>query len=204
MYVVKVVESDDERRDHARVRHEVYVREKGWIAAADAPDGVERDPLDDASTMIVAYDMCGAPVGAIRLIRRDEHAGVHLPVEAAPFHCGLQEGRSAVEGSRLAVVREHRRDGLVMLGLCRAAVQVMVDAGVDDCYAIVERPLLIRLRSIGWPFKALTEPIEHFGGLVSPTVAAVPDIVAGVANGPFRAFFGKPFDGVVAAEHLQA
>jgi N-acyl-L-homoserine lactone synthetase len=199
MYVVKVVEDEDERRDHERVRYEVYVREKRWVSESDAPGGRERDDLDAHSTLITAYDMSGEPAGAIRLIHRAKgSARPRLPVELNPFGCALRAARSAVEVSRLAVVHAHRGNSLVMLGLCRVAVGQMYDMRVDDCYAIVERPLLLSLQGIGFPFETLSEPVNYFGGLVAPVVAPVDQLVPGVvATGRFGAFFEQPFNGIV-------
>ena len=201
-YFIKLVEDENDRRDHERLRHDVYVREKGWISNAFAPGGRESDPFDSEATLITAYDLKGEPVGAIRLIHRPVGTtGQRLPVELDPFSRRLDGARSAVEVSRLAVAAAHRGNSLVMLGLCRMVLQEMEAARIDDCYAIVERPLLISLRAIGFPFRVLGEPIEHFGGLVSVVVAPVAELVPGaVKAGRFGDFFESPFNGILGED----
>lgn len=61
-----------------RLRFEIYCRRRGWVDAADHPDGIERDAYDERSTHVVAMQG-GVAVGTVRLV----HAPGGFPIEQA-------------------------------------------------------------------------------------------------------------------------
>ena len=207
MYSIQRVLSEADRAGHGEVRHAVYVEEKQWLPVEPASGGRESDEFDSQSRLLLArHYSTGEPVGSMRVILSGGSAApLPLPVQSPPFCIPIDEHRTAAEVSRLAVKRDFRGDHLVLLGLCRLALQELIEMGVDDCFVIVEKSLFRRLRWIGFPFRQLASPTHHLGGPVMPAVVPVDAVVPGVvAMGRFARLFEEQFDGVIGAELLTA
>jgi N-acyl-L-homoserine lactone synthetase len=141
--------SQSERVACGRLRADIYVWERGWIAPATLVDGLEVDG-DDARSIHFLASRGREPVGTIRLIL--PHDGQRLPAESLLSE-PIPSGRLGAEVSRLAVVPDARGDSAVLMalvgGLCDAAGR----CGIDDFYAIVEEPLYRHLVRCGFPFR---------------------------------------------------
>jgi N-acyl-L-homoserine lactone synthetase len=156
-----------------RLRARVYVKELGWVAAADLVDGVETDPWDDLSTHACAT--VGADVvGTFRVIL----PGIGLPVQEH-FGIDIDPGRRSAELSRLIVDRPHR-SGPAMLALLRWAYHRLIEHTVDDAYAILEEPFLERLIDLGFPFRVIGRPSWIFRSWNVPVALTVAEILPGL------------------------
>jgi N-acyl-L-homoserine lactone synthetase len=140
-----------ERTACARLRADVYVWERGWIPPAQLVHGMERDS-DDVRSVHLLASRGGAPVGTVRLIL--PRAGQPLPVESVLGE-RLPCGHAGAEVSRLAVARHARGDSTVMMALCRGLCEAAGRHGVDDFYAIVEKPFYRYLIYLGFPFRPI-------------------------------------------------
>jgi len=143
-----------ERAACARLRADVYVRERGWVPEERVTNGSEADGDDPRSVHLLATRGF-EPVGTVRLILRED--GRPLPCEAL-LEEALPSGRAAAEVSRLAVARRARGDGAVLIALCGRLYSTAVDHGVEDLYAIVEKRLHRHLVGLGFPFRRVGPP----------------------------------------------
>jgi N-acyl-L-homoserine lactone synthetase len=142
-----------ERAACARLRADVYVRERGWVPA-DRVAGDRECDTDDWRSVHLLASRGSDPVGTVRLILR--RAGHPLPSEAM-LDEPLPEGRTAAEVSRLAVDRRARGDGDVLIALCAGLYSTAVRLGIDDLYAMVEKRLHRHLVHLGFPFRPVGE-----------------------------------------------
>lgn len=199
MFLIKNTDDDAERIAHGRLRYEVYVEEKKWIDPNTLSGDREVDEFDEQSTLMVAYDLVGDPVGCLRVI----HQGpIALPVERAPFNIPISAERRCAEISRLAVRREHRGNEILLAGLFRQATQILSDHSVEDVYALVERPLFALLKYMGFPFVELGSPLEFFGGYVMPTRLHLDEVAESVRirRPKYAKLYDSRFDGWIDAE----
>jgi N-acyl amino acid synthase of PEP-CTERM/exosortase system len=101
-----------------RLRWQVYCQERGFLPAADYPDGLETDRHDARAVVFGAFARRdGAMVGTVRLVRSpdlDLPLFEHCAIERQRLPAGLDPARCG-EISRLAVSKSYRRragDGL--------------------------------------------------------------------------------------------
>jgi acyl-homoserine lactone synthase len=145
---------------HYRLRHEIYVKERGWTDLARA-DGLERDQFDtDRATYVLAIDD-GAVVGGSRLIPSLEP---HLLSEVFPhLACvrGLPRAPDILEWTRMFVVKERREGrnmgqtaGMVICGV----LEHCLANGITGLTAIIEMWWLPRFHDMGWTVKPLGLP----------------------------------------------
>ena len=118
---VRVVQTDEQRRDAFAVRHAVFVEEQG------VPEELELDEHDDAATHFVAYDE-GEAVGAARLRRYggDSDTADAPPTAKVERVAVLEARRGEGWGRRLmdcleATARERGYDRLTMHSQTHAA-----------------------------------------------------------------------------------
>ena len=199
MFLIKNTDDDADRIAHGSLLYEVYVEEKKWIDPSTLSGTHEADDLDKQSTLMVAYDLVGDPIACLRVI----HQGLlPLPVERPPFNIKISRDRPCAEISRLAVRREHRGNELLLAGLFRQATQIIADSSVEDVYALVERPLFVLLTYMGFPFVALGDPVEYFGGYVMPAhghLSEVSDSIR-IRRPKYAKLYDSRFDGWIDAE----
>lgn len=112
---VRVVRTDEERRDAFGVRHAVFVEEQG------VPEDLELDEHDDAATHFVAYDD-GEAIGAARLRRYDDDPPTAKVERVAVLEARRGEGWGRRLMDRLeATAREQGYDRLTMHSQTHAA-----------------------------------------------------------------------------------
>ena len=172
-----------ERTACARLRADVYVWERGWIPPTQLVDGLELDS-DDVRSVHLLASRGGAAVGTARLIL--PRAGRLLPVESMLGE-RLPCGHAGAEVSRLAVARHARGDSTVMMALCRGLCEAAVQHGVDDFYAIVEKPFHRYLIYLGFPFRPIGGSRWIYRSWNFPVRVEVAHVGAAVA-----AFFSQP------------
>jgi N-acyl-L-homoserine lactone synthetase len=172
-----------ERTACARLRAEVYVWERGWIAPTQLVDGLEVDS-DDVRSVHLLASRDGAPVGTARLIL--PRAGQPLPVESMLGE-SLPRGHAGAEVSRLAVARHARGDSTVMMALCRGLHDSAIERGIDDFYALVEKPFHRYLIRLGMPFRPLGGSRWIYRSWNFPVRLEVAHVGAAVA-----AFYSQP------------
>jgi acyl-homoserine lactone synthase len=150
----------DELQEHFRIRHDIYVGERGWTALERA-DGLERDQFDtDDAVYILGIDG-GRVVGGSRLVPTVKP---HLLADIFP-HLAAQRGvprdPAIFEWTRIFVIKERREGrnsgrtaGSIMCGL----LEHCLDQGVSGLTAIIETWWLPRFHDMGWTLHPLGLP----------------------------------------------
>jgi N-acyl-L-homoserine lactone synthetase len=210
LYLVREVTASADIDLCARLRADVYCAERGIIPSDAVHRGRELDEYDSGHCItLLATDEKGIAAGTLRIIFP---GGPPLPIERS-FGVSLMPTRRSAELSRLAVHREHRgavRPHLIMLGLCRAAYDVLKNE-VDDVYAIVEPRFFSFLQALGYPFVQLgdAKTLNDDPFPTIPTVAITEEIVPSLLererNGDtlglrLGSFYARPFDGRLTLE----
>jgi acyl-homoserine lactone synthase len=150
----------DELHDHFRIRHDIYVGERGWKALERA-DGLERDQFDTDDAIYILGIDGGRVVGGSRLVPTMRP---HLLSEVFPHLAaerGVPRDPAIFEWTRVFVIKE-RRDGrnagrtagLIICGL----LEFCLDQGVSALTAIMETWWLPRFHDMGWTLHPLGLP----------------------------------------------
>jgi N-acyl amino acid synthase of PEP-CTERM/exosortase system len=160
-----------------RLRYQVYCCENQYEAPDEHPEQLETDDFDCRSMHSLIIDRTGgAAIGTVRLILAEpESREASLPIQQIchhPLPIELPRSRAA-EISRFAVSKKMRKmaDGtlpkdmkcLVVVGLMRAIVQMCLEHGITDCFAVMEPSLLRLLCRFGMYFAPLGLPVEYHG-----------------------------------------
>ena len=157
-----------------RLRYQVYCIENSFEDPARFPDGREHDEFDNHALQGLLYDNTSKAIaGAVRLILpHPGKPGNRLPIQGLCRHPRVHDHRllvgGAVEISRFAISKEYRRHaryhlgtgeaGLsvrsavaeemflsnMALGLVKGLVQMSIEHGITDWFAVME-PALLRL-----------------------------------------------------------
>ncbi|MBD2745228.1 GNAT family N-acetyltransferase [Microvirga sp. BT688] len=142
--------------DCFRLRHEVFVGERGW-RDLERPDGRDVDAYDnDQATYLVALDD-GRVIGGLRLYP------TLLPHMISESFAHLVKGRDVLSGStilectRYFIVRE-RRMGRTDCRLLAAFQQFCLEEGVTEVTAVVEMWWLPRWQQAGFKVRPLGLP----------------------------------------------
>jgi acyl-homoserine lactone synthase len=148
-----------EIEEHFRIRHDIYVGERGWKALARA-DGLERDQFDtDDATYVLAIDD-GRVVGGSRLVPT---MIPHLLSEVFPHLAtrGVPRDPTTFEWTRIFVVKGRREGGnagrtagMVICGL----LEFCLEEGIQALTAIMETWWLPRFHDMGWTLRPLGLP----------------------------------------------
>jgi acyl-homoserine lactone synthase len=149
-----------ELHEQFRIRHDVYVGERGWKALARA-DGLERDQFDNDDAVYVLSIEGGRVVGGSRLVSttRPNLLGEVFPHLAA---IGGVPCESAIfEWTRIFVIKERREGrnagraaGAVMCGI----LEFSLAEGIEALSAVMETWWLPRFHDMGWTVKPLGLP----------------------------------------------
>lgn len=168
----------EELTELQRLRYEIYCLEKHFLPVADYPDGIESDEFDPHSIHFIAVDNDEAPniLGTLRLIRDSEYG---FPVESHfSLYQPIEDRHRSVELSRLIVnpsVRK-RQTNPILMGLSREAYRYCLAKDIQDCYAVLETPLLRILRRLGLPFEAMGDKTLYFNSFNTPVHLTVSDV----------------------------
>jgi N-acyl-L-homoserine lactone synthetase len=203
MLIIRTL-APDELADCYRLRGQIYVEEKAYLGPEVMVNGVESDQDDERSVHGGAFTKSGDLIGTFRLILR---RGVPLPIED---HFGLSPQGTSAELSRLAVHPAYRTS-LATIGLCRWSSDIALEQCITHVYAILERPLLMNLRILGFPFTVQGEPRQLMGGVLVPTVCVVSETVPALGQADsnreapqLSALFIAPFTGVLRSADIGA
>lgn len=152
---------------HHKVRHDVFVGERGW-KAIERPDGRDVDAYDNEHAIYLLAVDGSKLVGGQRLYPTTR---AHMLSEVFPHlvqvRRGLPTGRDVYEWTRYFVVRE-RRTGRTDCRLLAAMQQYCLDEGISSVTAVAETWWLPRVHMIGFKTKPLGVPQMIEG---QPTIA---------------------------------
>jgi N-acyl amino acid synthase of PEP-CTERM/exosortase system len=165
------------------LRHQVYCRERKFLAAENYPDGLETDEFDRHSIHVGAVDAEGELAGTARVVRASD---IGLPLfrhcttfpHESQFHGAnprlVEVGRLAVsraytrqhQTTRAAVARRRDRED-VFVTVLKALYQATKRIGATHWLAATEKPLQRMLARHGFPFRLIGPENDYFG-LVAP------------------------------------
>ena len=146
--------------EHFRVRHDIYVRERGWKALARS-DGLERDQFDDADTVYVLAEDQGRIVGGSRL---RPSLKPHLLGEVFPHLAeglGVPRGPDIYEWTRLFILKDRRegwKHGALPGQIVCGGLEYLLDEGVTAFSLILEMWWIPRFHEMGWKITPLGIP----------------------------------------------
>jgi N-acyl-L-homoserine lactone synthetase len=154
-----------------RLRAEIYLAE-GFLTEQDMTHGLDIDEDDSRSVHLAVHQGVDGPVvGTTRLIFRE---GRPLPIER---RVGVfVDSVNPFELSRFAVESAHRSAN-VSIALWKAMYDIAISEGVDDAFAIVERPLLTLIKRFGFPFEEVGEPFEAYHSLNWPVRCPIASVL---------------------------
>lgn len=153
--------------EYYRLRHRVFVEERGW-RELERPDGREIDVYDnDNATYLIALDN-ERVVGGLRLYPT---LLPHMISEAFPDLArerGILSGPSILECTRYFVIKE-RRTGRTDCRLMAAFQEFCLEEGITEVTAVVEMWWLPRWHQAGFKVRPLGLPTFIEG---QPCIAA--------------------------------
>ena len=162
-----------------KLRYSVYCVEKGFLSKEDYPGGREYDEYDQHSAHFLAVDTDddGEILGTLRLILNSE---LGFPVEKLfSLKRPINDRARTVEMSRLIVAKQARNITLqILMGLSREVYWYAREHEVEDCYAVLEDPLLRLLKRVGLPFRVIGEEKWYMGAYTTPTFLSVSEAIA--------------------------
>lgn len=165
---------------HFRLRHEIYVVERGWHALA-RPIGVEMDAFDtEHAVYLLALDVSGDVIGGSRMVPT---MGPHLLGNVFPQLAGGEPPRAPgiYEWTRFFIASPYRSTGAsallageVLCGLLEAGLRLNLTSISVVCEAFWPS----RLSSLGWSVEVLGKPLtiegnETVGALILVSQAAL-------------------------------
>ncbi len=151
-----------EEMDHAfRLRHQVFVEEKGW-AALRREDGREMDRFDDEHAVHMLYIEAGRVIGYQRMLPTSRP---HLLSEVMPKLCEAERpvGRNIWEWTRYCVEPAYRERGRMLSPVANALLSGIVEWGLDtgvDTIVIEMNPLWL-LRLVQLHFRVTPLGVPH-------------------------------------------
>jgi acyl-homoserine lactone synthase len=163
----------DAIESHFRIRHDVFVGERGW-KALERPDGREVDQFDDDDS-IYLLAMDGARViGGHRLYPTLKPTMISEVFPHLAAQRGIPSDPYIWEWSRLFAVKE-RRDRRVYLELLAALQELCLDEGVTQVSGVLETWWVAGFQQVGMAVHPLGLPANHENDLI---MAALFDISA--------------------------
>jgi len=147
---------EDQIEQMFRVRHDIFVGERGWADLAK-PDGREIDAYDDVDAVYCLAMESDRIIGGHRLYptTKPNMLGVAFAHLAAVR--GVPEDPAVWEWSRYFVVRD-RRDGKLNLHLMAAVQELCLDEGITEVSAVMETWWLPRFQQSGFTVRPLGLP----------------------------------------------
>ena len=147
---------EDAIEQHFRIRHKIFVEERGW-KTLERPDGREIDQYDDDDTIYLLAMDEGRVVGGHRLYptTKPTMIGEVFPHLAAVGGC--PSAPDIWEWSRYFIIPE-RRDSDLNLRLMAAVQEFGLDEGISQVSAVIEMWWLPRFQQAGFALKPLGVP----------------------------------------------
>ena len=147
---------EDIIENYHRIRHDVFVKERGW-KAIERTDGRDIDAYDHDNTVhLIAIDG-DRVVGGERLTPTTSPHMLNEVFPALAAVKGVPIGDSIWEGSRYFVVRE-RRVGRTDCMLLAALQEFALDEGITHYSIVIETWWLPRLHEAGFVVRPLGLP----------------------------------------------
>lgn len=178
----------DQLEQQFRLRHEIYVGERGWMDIA-RPDGREIDEFDnDDAIYLLGITTGGEVVGGSRLV---PSLKPHLMSEVFPNLApdGVPRSAKICEWTRIFIapaMRSPSRPALAA-GLIYCGIQeYCVQSQIENLSIVCETYWIDRLASLGWKPRLLGPVYAHQG---SDIVGLITDTNTGALNAT-RSFYG--------------
>jgi len=146
---------EDVLEQYYRLRHEIFVGERGW-RALERPDGRDIDAYDDEHAVYLLAIDAGRVVGGQRL-RPTTRPHMLADVFAHLVQRTLPRRPDVLEWTRYFVVRE-RRFGRTDLRLLAAVQAYCLEEGISELTAVVEAWWLPRWEQAGFRTRPLGLP----------------------------------------------
>lgn len=157
-----------ELEQHFRIRHQIYIAERGWRDLARL-DGRELDAFDnDDAVYLLGLLRGGGVVAGSRLVpSMKPHLMRDVFPQLAPR--GVPRADDIFEWTRIFVVPALREPGRPCLAagiVYSGIVEFCLLQGVRWLSVVCETYWIDRLRGLGWNPQPLGEPIEHRGEMI--------------------------------------
>ncbi|WP_349359913.1 acyl-homoserine-lactone synthase [Stappia sp.] len=155
--------------EHFRIRHDIYVGERGWTDIA-RPDGREVDQFDTEDSLYLLALDGERVIGGSRLTPT---TCPHLLADVFPHLAprGIPRGPDILEWTRVFVIPEFREEsGYARIGsevMC-AILEFCLEEGISRLTGVVDAWWLPRFSDCGWAPEPLGLPREIDG---SPAIA---------------------------------
>jgi N-acyl-L-homoserine lactone synthetase len=169
-----------------RLRYQVYCVERGFLDAADYPDGREIDEFDAHSLHLGVFDSDDHMIGTARLIKPSP-LGFPMLRHCAFFPEVMPSSVAPVEVSRLAISRKYlqrRRHTEPLSDLGKAMVVGARLVGANHLIAASEASLARRLVRLGFPYR-IGGPTADYYGPVAACLMNLDEFDEIVAGGRF-------------------
>lgn len=142
-----LVESAAAREQVFRLRYAVVI-ERGWMSAAQLPDGMEKDAYDEGALQVAAWD--GEVLAAttrIVLPAPDRR----LPTEAA-FDLRFEPAGHVVDFGRTSIAKPYRdaRRHRLLQGIIAYSWQQIVQRGFTEICAALSADMITRYQTVGF------------------------------------------------------
>lgn len=155
----------DQLEQHFRLRHEIYVGERGWLDLA-RPDGREMDAFDNEDAVYLLGIM--PDKGVVAGSRLIPSLKPHLMSEVFPELAldGVPRANDIFEWTRIFVVPALRQPGVPCLAagiVYCGIVELCLRRSITKLSIVCETYWVDRLAELGWNPQPLGPPMEHQG-----------------------------------------
>lgn len=160
-FLVKTLEGKDELTQAYQLRHRVFAERLKWVP--ERADRFEADAYDTWSTSIGVFSDESQLLGLVRMT----HAPVPFMLESEFSACLVGSHRvrketDTAEITRLAVdptITDRGLSGRLMKTIFKGMYQWCLAHNVRYTYMVVEHRLLRVVQRMGWPCRAIGEPV---------------------------------------------
>lgn len=156
-YIIKTLDTDEERLAAYRLRHKIFAEVLQWIPCR--PDGLDIDDYDPTAVMIGLFNDQGQLLGTVRIL--PPTGPFMLEHEFRRFinpDYTIRKEMDTMEITRLAVDPSVAGKGLssrLMVKLFKGMYQWCLANDIRYCYLEVEQYFLRMIRILGFPCEAL-------------------------------------------------
>jgi acyl-homoserine lactone synthase len=161
----------DAIENHFRIRHEIFVRERGW-KALDRPDGREVDAYDNDDSIYLLAMEGNRVLGGHRLYPTLKSTMIEDVFPHLATVRGIPSAAHIWEWARLFVIKE-RRDRRVYLELLASLQEFCLEEGITQVSGVLETWWVPGFQQVGMAIHPLGLPVEYDGAI---TMAALFDV----------------------------
>ena len=184
---IKIAKTQKEKDMAYQVRYEVFVEERGNLAASKFSNRMEIDSFDDLETTVNFLALVNEnAIGTVRLIEDSEKG---LPIEDYVDLSGLRAAkRKLSEGGRLAVLKDYRGKEGICIGLFKIGMNYARMKDITDM-CIISSALIKKIyEAIGWYPIGDQRYSSEFSDNILPMRLELDKI-----REPFRSMFAEPW-----------